>query len=271
MILSKIKLKYKKTKPVFILFILYCCAIIALAESAMSKNNNEAQLTNLINEANFNQQQQKQYLKLDKQGIKVYIYKTKDSGIAAFKALTYINSSIDSIMAVLSDNKSCAEWVHKCAEAYIVKDISFRERYHYQVVDIPFPFKNRDLILHSVLQHDPVGKIITIKMYSAADYCKNKQSRKCHDINQSDRVRINRSLGVYKLEAYQNGTAVTWIQHTDPTGNLPGFLVNGFVKDTPYWTLKNLAEKTREEKYKYAQLVYDTNGVAIALNMNGKR
>jgi len=263
--------KNKKTNHFFTLFILYCCCIIALAESAMNNKNNEAQLNALINEAVFNKQENEQYLKLDKQGIKVYIYKTKNSEISAFKALAYINSPIDSIMAVLSDNKSCAEWVHECAEAYIVKDISFNERYHYQVVDIPFPFKDRDLILYSILQHDPVSKIITIKMYSAADYCENKRSKKCRVINQSDRVRINRSLGMYKLEAYKNGTAITWIQHTDPTGNLPGFLVNGFVKDTPYWTLKNLAEKTQEEKYKYAQLVYDTNGVAIALNMNGKR
>ncbi len=55
-------------------------------------------------------------------------------------------------------------------------------------------------------------------------------------------------------------------QHTDPGGNLPGWLVNQFVKNTPYQSLKKLAEKANEEQYKHAKLIYNIDGVAIAFN-----
>ncbi|MCU7800885.1 MAG: hypothetical protein KZQ70_12255, partial [gamma proteobacterium symbiont of Lucinoma myriamae] len=38
------------------------------------------------------------------------------------------------------------------------------------------------------------------------------------------------------------------------------------IKKTPYWTFKNLAQIVKEEKYKYAKLVYNDEGMAIALN-----
>lgn len=83
---------------------------------------------------------------------------------------------------------------------------------------------------------------------------------------QSGLVRVHKSIGTFKLEADDNGTKITWIQHTDPAGNLPSWLVNQFVRDTPYWTFKNLAKIVTEEKYKYAKLIYDIDGVAVALN-----
>jgi len=43
--------------------------------------------------------------------------------------------------------------------------------------------------------------------------------------------------------------------------------VNQFVKDTPYWTFQNLKKIVKEEKYKNAKLVYNSDGIAIALNV----
>ena len=208
----------------------------------------------------------KHSLKINKDGIKVYVYSHKDSKFATFKAITHINASLDSILAVMFDNKSCTEWVYACDDSFVIDDINFNERYHYQICDIPFPFEDRDFIFHSIMKQNPLTKVVTITMNSAADYCQNNTSKQCERVNQSELVRVNKTVGTYQLEPDENGTKITWIQHTDPAGNLPGWLVNQFVKDTPYWTLKQLAEKVKEEKYKYAKLVYDNQGNAVALN-----
>lgn len=206
------------------------------------------------------------FLELDRDGIKVYLYGVNSPNIALFKAVTHIESSMDSILAVMFDNKNCVEWIHGCKNSFVLKDVGFNERYHYQSIYVPFPFKNREFIFHSVLKQDIVNKTVTITMFTVPDYCKNRQSEQCQKINQSNLVRVNHSVGTYKLESTNNGTKITWIQYTDPAGNLPNWLVNKFVKDTPYWTFKKLAEKVKEDKYKYAKLIYDSKGNAVALN-----
>ena len=206
-------------------------------------------------------------LKLDKDGIKIYIYDKKHSDISAFTAETTIDASLDSILAVMFDNNSCVEWIHACDDSFVLEDVSFNERYHYQICDIPFPFKDRDFIFHSIMRQDPVTKIVDITITSEPDYCNGRQNDQCMKVNDSELVRVSQSLGSYRLVPDKNGsTQVTWIQHTDPSGKLPSWLVNQFIKDTPYYTLKKLALKVKEDKYQYAKLVYDPKGNAIALN-----
>jgi len=206
------------------------------------------------------------YLKINKDGIKVYIYSHKNSLFGTFKAITHINASLDSIIAVILDIESSTEWLDACEKSFLIKKLSFTEQYHYQIFTIPFPFKNRDFIFHSTMQHDPLSNAITITMSSAPDYCIDKQSEKCQEANQSGLVRVNKSIGTLKLEPDDKGTKITWIQHTDPAGHLPAWLVNLLVKKTPYRSLIKLTEKVKEEKYKLARLIYDNNGVAVAIN-----
>ncbi len=207
------------------------------------------------------------YLKLNKEGIQVYIFSRKNSDFATFKAVTHINASLDSVLAVMMDNNSCRDWVDACENSFVIKNISFNERYHYQVFDIPLPFINRDFIFHSIMTHDPANKTVTINMFSEADFCNNNESEACQKVNQSKLVRVKKSTGTFKLQADDDGIKITWIQHTDPAGFMPGWLVNQFVKSTPYWTFKNLKKIVEEEKYKKAKLVYNSDGIAIALNV----
>jgi hypothetical protein len=43
------------------------------------------------------------------------------------------------------------------------------------------------------------------------------------------------------------------------------------MHDTPYWTLKKMAEKVQEDKYKYARLIYDKQGIAISLELKAPK
>ncbi len=207
----------------------------------------------------------KHSLKIDKDGIKVYIHRHKNSNFRAFKAISCIPASMDSILAVMFDIDAYSQWIHACNKSFLIKEVSFYERYHYQAIDIPFPFKDRDFVLHSVMQQNPLTQTISIRSSAVIDYCLDKQSEPCQYVQQSDQVRVNFSVGTFTLSPCEQGTKVTWSQHTDPAGNLPNWLVNQFVEDTPYWTLKQLSQKVNEEKYRYVKLIYDINGYAVAL------
>lgn len=248
-------------KSVYSIYILYCYFSIALAaDDELHNTKHKVLIEPEVEESTH-------YMKLNKDGVKVYIFKHKNSAFATFRATTQVNASLESLLAVILDIKSGTRWIDACEESFLIKKLSFNEQYHYQTFYIPFPFKNRDFILHSTLVHDPVTQAITITMSSAPDYCRDKQSKQCTKTNTSELVRVNKSIGTFKLQANEQGTAITWIQHTNPAGHLPAWLVNQLIKDTAYKSFKNLAEIVKEQQYKDARLTYDENGIAIAVEI----
>ena len=207
------------------------------------------------------------YLKLDKDGIQVYVFKHKQSDFATFKAITVIPASLDSVLAVMLDNTAHTQWIHNCKQSMVIEQVDFFERYHYQVINIPFPFVDRDIMMHSTLTQDSSDQSITITTSAVSDYCHEQASARCEQVKQSPLVRIHQSTGTHKLESVEGGVKLTWVQHTDPAGGLPAWLVNQLVVDIPYKTLKNLTQKVKEEKYHYAKILYNRKGDVVALNM----
>ncbi|MGH7901708.1 MAG: START domain-containing protein [Thermodesulfobacteriota bacterium] len=189
----------------------------------------------------------------DKDGIKVYTRTIADSKIKEFKGVTTIRAPLDSILGVLNDTDACPKWVHNCKDPLKLRDVSFNEGYIYQVINFPFPVKDRDLILHSKMKHDPVTKVVTIQLTSKPDY-----------ISETKNVRIKKSRGSYFISPLSDFTyEVTWQHHTEPGGSIPKWLVNKLIVDTPFNTLRNLRSIVQEEKYKKATLKYSPDGVAI--------
>lgn len=209
--------------------------------------------------------EQENFLELNKDGIKVHFFSHENFGFGTFKATTHIDSSLASILAVMFDHESCHEWIYSCIHSYMIKDISFNERYHYQILDIPFPFEDREFVFHSTLKQDPSTKVITVTTKAVMNDCQHNNFYLCNHPKEQGHVKVNVSIGFFVLKPTDKGVEFTWMQHTDPAGNLPSWLVNQFIEETPYWTLKNLSNKVKEEPYKYAKLVYDQSGLAVAL------
>ena len=187
--------------------------------------------------------------------------------IKAFIGVTRIDASLDSVMAVIFDLEACTDWLKDCAEPVLIKDVGFTERYHYQVQELPFPTQNRDVIVHSKIKQNPVTKTVTIEMEAVPDYCKDEISDVCEKINNSSHVRVRHLHGTYILEPQVDGsTLITWKQHTDPGGMLPEWLINQLVQNIPFFGLKGLKAKVKEDKYLHARLKYNLSGIAVAFN-----
>jgi hypothetical protein len=188
----------------------------------------------------------------DEDGIKVFLKTVAGSKIKAFKAVTRINSSLDSILAVLYDTDACPKWVHNCRQGTTLRNLGFYEAYIYQVINFPFPVKDRDLILHTEMTQDPETKDVTINLHSVPDY-----------IADTKNLRIKKSTGYYFLEPSSDGTVeVTWQLYTDPGGGVPKWIVNSLLVDTPFKTFENLKKIVYEKKYQNAKLEYSSEGIA---------
>lgn len=205
--------------------------------------------------------------KTDQNSIKVYTKNVPGSDFVLFRGTAVFNSTIDSVLAVVFDSSSYVDWLYQCKESALIEKLNFNERYQYQVIHVPFPYNDRDTIVYSKMQQDRETGEVIISFLSSSDYCSDKDTPICKKIKSSRYERINKIAGSYYLKKVDQGIEMTWIQHTEPGGELPGWLVNLYVVDTPFQSFLNLAEKLQEDKYKQARLVYDDTGRITAINI----
>jgi len=200
----------------------------------------------------------------DQNGIQVYTKQYLKNDIKSFKATISINTSIDSILAILMDLKACNKWIHHCKQSTLLLRKSFSEYYHHQVQSFPFLAQNRHFILHSKITYYPKNGNILISMNAITNFCVDNKSL-CRNIGNTDHlIRIKHSHGYYLLETLHDNTSrVTWVQHTNPEGDLPIWLINQMIQNLPYKTLLGLRKEVFKAKYQNKRLNINHEGKMI--------
>jgi hypothetical protein len=184
--------------------------------------------------------------------IVIYTRPHPESSFRAFKAVAIINAPINNIMAVMANPLSCMEWVLGCTVANAFDETIFNDRYAYSVNDMPWPFKDRDYVLHIKTTSDPKSGLILMHMNAT----NNKKEIK------SEFERVDVAQTVYSFEALDdNQTKMVWLQHTEPGGILPGWLVNSLIVDIPIKSLQQLERVAQLPKYQDANILFDEQGI----------
>jgi len=186
--------------------------------------------------------------------ITIYTRSYKGSNFNAFKAVAKIDHSIESIFAVISDPTSCPLWVDNCLESYNYvnhqqEKTQFKNRYGYALSHLPWPFKNRDLIVNIVTSNNPETNEITITMSSDKNLISDTD----------EAVHITDSHTKYILRPInKNQTELIWMQHTEPAGKLPAWLVNSMIISLPLKSTANLENIAKLKKYQGAMIEFDS-------------
>ncbi|PID42755.1 MAG: lipid-binding protein [Proteobacteria bacterium] len=188
---------------------------------------------------------------LDEEGVQIFVRDYPGSDYKAFKAIMEIQAPVDSVMAVMAAPNSCVEWVHGCIISYGLDAESFNKRYAYSVNDLPWPVTDRDYVLLISTWNEPDTNRIWMEMHAVKD----KKT-----VNE-DYVRVTTANTIYLFEPTDhNTTKMTWLQHTEPGGALPGWLVNALLIDIPFNSLKKLEEVANRDNYKRAKILTDDQG-----------
>ena len=83
---------------------------------------------------------------IDKSSIQVYISDFPESEVKQFKGEVLLASSIDSVVALISDQSSCVRWLYQCEDSLEIDQVSFGERFIYHVNSVHFTADTRDYI-----------------------------------------------------------------------------------------------------------------------------
>ncbi len=171
-------------------------------------------------------------LEREAEGITVETRPVPDSGVREFRGVTEVAAPTEEILALLRDSDRFSAWFPNTPESRLLA----REdgvSYRYSVMATPWPISERDNVLRSSLHSDPATSIVQIDLEAAPEYY----------AEQSGRVRVRRARGSWTLEPLaERRTRVTFRMHLEPGGDIPEWMVNTRVVETPFEALTNLRE-----------------------------
>ena len=173
--------------------------------------------------------------KLSKKGIRVYTRESKRTKYREFLAVTTMPANLEKVKEFILDVKRYPEWVPDCKSIDIIEKKGPGEITYHMVLGVPFPFKDRDIV--EQIQYKESEGRIEVKVTGRPD-----------KIPKNDKyTRIPIADGTWTIERLPDGQLSIKFQYlVDPGGNIPAWLANAFVVDSPYKTLLNLRKKLAE-------------------------
>lgn len=160
-------------------------------------------------------------------GIAVYTRLRSGSDFKEVRVVSTVTSSLGGIVALMLDTKNYTNWIYACRESNTLQVINEKEIINYQVTKVPWPFSDRDLISHFVIDQDPSSGIITIKKNGLPDYIPLKEPR----------VRLKNFKSMYRFTPLQDNHVLVELEYyIDPSGNIPAWLINSNIVEGPYQT-----------------------------------
>jgi len=199
----------------------------------------------LFSSRSFAQSSDDWNLKNDKDGVKVYFKKTAD--VHEIKLVTSLQTSLAGLVQLLSEVEHYPLWGYKVLDAKLLKKVSDTEMYYYSKLDFPWPLNDRDVIMHTHLEQDPVTKKIIARSVAVPDYLPENK----------DVIRIRNAHTQWTLLPGTGGWPyIEYYIYSDPGGNLPDWLVNMAIDVGPRETIKGIRTMLQQDRYKNAKLMH---------------
>jgi hypothetical protein len=167
--------------------------------------------------------------------IKVYTRKVPGQALKSFRAETTITASPEALLQTITDLPTSPEWMDRCAESRKLESYGEEGYLAYTLVEVPWPLQPRDLVSRVNIRHE--SDRIVLEMENAPDAYPE----------QLDVVRMPKYEGRWTLISQGDGrTRVINQGATSPGGQVPDWLANSAVVDSPYKTMANLRARMEQ-------------------------
>jgi START domain len=169
----------------------------------------------------------------EEDGIKVYTREVDGWDVEEFKVIAVFDVKRYLIYNVLIDVANYASWYPDLVEAVVCKRISETEFYSYSKLDLPWPTDDRIGESHMKVTHNKENKTTIIEM-NTVTHC---------NPDAEGYTRMTKGKGFWKLTSKGEGTVVHFQFLSDPGGSIPSWVINMFIVDNPFNTIKALKSK----------------------------
>jgi hypothetical protein len=175
-------------------------------------------------------------LKIEKDSVRAYTCENKDSKFRMVKVQFEVETTPELLAAFLSDITGYNNWQYKTINAALLQQISDNELIYYAEFVSPWPFDNRDVIVHMRIERE--GSNMKIFYNGLPDFIPKKDgiTRVASSASSLDIVTI-----AHPTDSGQAGRIyVEFKSNVDPGGHLPAFLMNQFAGEGPFESFSEL-------------------------------
>lgn len=164
------------------------------------------------------------------QAITIYLKPNVKSNAQEFLGKMEINACQKEATHLLTDVSRTKEWLFNTIDAELIHKAPDGTQTIHSKTAVPWPLKNRDTVLEMRTHSFNRSDIVTLQAKPEALPL------------EPDYVRTPLMYGFWRMEPVNNGEriAVTYHMMLDPGGHVPLWIVNLFVVDAPFETMKAL-------------------------------
>lgn len=179
----------------------------------------------------------------DKEGIVIFTRTVEGKNIKEFRAHMNLDARMSTVASILTTGSNYPNWVYKVSAVNLLKGETPEDTWSRYIIDMPWPLSDRDGISHTQVEQVSPDKLV-IRQRSDSDYLPEKEGF----------VRLALVKSSWTVERKGDGKlAITYQSLADP-GDLPNWLVNAFLLDSPKETLKALSKEVKKPQFAKVEL-----------------
>ena len=174
----------------------------------------------------------------EKDGIKIYSRQETGKKTKIFKGVTEIKELAETVFTVLEDINHTEWWDENISQIKVLQYEKNKINQYYLVYNMPWPFKDRDLTVDVTSTINmTTGEFKLVGVPSKSIFTKSKDLIRIKDYHQVWTVKPEKNYSHVELEFY-----------IDPDENLPNWLLNMTMIDSPINTIKSLKKFIEKKK-----------------------
>ncbi len=183
----------------------------------------------------------------ERDGIRVYARSIQGSDYQEIRAETVANVGINQLLGLMDDTAACPRWMHNCLAPALLAKPSLEQRYTYLINDMPWPYGDRALIVHSLIEMESGRVTIRLRQIDESALPPEARTRLPRSGNLKQMHGFN---GQWTFTPGNDGSQIVYTLHIDLGGSPSGSLANRGIADTAFYTLANMREIAADKKYR---------------------
>ncbi|GAC1311969.1 MAG: START domain-containing protein [Mucilaginibacter sp.] len=170
-------------------------------------------------------------LKKNENGIEVYTRKAATGNLKELRVTCELDATKAQLINTLLDISDYNDWVYSNKKSVILKTASQQRLIYYTQSHLPWPIKDRDLVVELLI--NPTPDVLNIQARSLPAYLPKTDNF----------IRVPYSLATWKVtQASNNKLKVDYTFSVDPGGSIPAWIVNATMAIGPYNSFVKLRE-----------------------------
>ncbi len=176
-------------------------------------------------------------LKKNENGIEVFTRKAAKGNIKELRVVCELDATKVQLINMIEDIGDYNSWVYSNKKSTVLKTISPQNIIYYTQSHLPWPIKDRDLVVE--LNITPTPDVLNVVAKSLPAYLPKNDNY----------IRVPYSLAQWKVtQAPDNKLKVDYTFSVDPGGNIPSWIVNATLTIGPYNSFLKLKEILKAQK-----------------------